>query len=94
MTPPLLLGQKACFDYANWPMLSYGAYPAMPTSRHYRPVRRAMPQLNLNFTNLTDPLMRIWEQLDPQQQRLVIETLARLLTRASQYDKPEEHAND
>jgi len=53
-----------------------------------------MPQLNLSFANLPDPLMRIWEQLNSQQQRIVIETLARLLTKVSQSDKPEEHAND
>ena len=53
-----------------------------------------MPQLNLNFANLPEPLMRIWEQLDSQQQRIVIETLARILNRASQSDKTEEHAND
>ena len=53
-----------------------------------------MPQLNLKFANLPDPLIRIWEQLDSQQQRLVIETLARILNRVSQSNKPEEHAND
>lgn len=94
MTPPSSLGQKTCSGYANWQMLSYGAYPAMPTSRRYRPVRRAMSQLNLNFTNVPDPLIRIWEQLDSQQQRLVIETLARLLTKVNQSDKPRESAND
>ena len=53
-----------------------------------------MPQLNLNFANLPNPLLRIWKQLDAQQQRLVIETLARILNRVSQSDKPEEHTND
>jgi hypothetical protein len=94
MTPPSLLGQKTCFGYANWLMLSCSACPALPISRHHRPVRRAMPQLNLNFANLPNPLMRIWKQLDAQQQRLVIETLARILNRVSQSNKSEEHAND
>jgi hypothetical protein len=53
-----------------------------------------MPQLNLNFANLPNSLMRIWKQLDAQQQRLVIETLARILNRVSQSNKSEGHAND
>jgi hypothetical protein len=53
-----------------------------------------MPQLNLNFANLPEPLMRIWEQPDSQLQCIVIETLARILNRVSQSDKPGEHAND
>jgi hypothetical protein len=94
MTPPSLLGQKTCFGYANWLMLSCSACPVLPISRRHKPVRRAMPQLNLNFANLPNSLMRIWKQLDAQQQRLVIETLARILNRVSQSNKSEGHAND
>ena len=38
-----------------------------------------MPQLNLNFTDIPIPETCLWEQLDDEQKRIVIETLARLL---------------
>lgn len=53
-----------------------------------------MPQLNLNFANLPDPLLRVWEKLDPQQKQFIIETLARLLTKSAQPVNPEEPAHD
>jgi len=53
-----------------------------------------MPQLNLNFANLPDPLLHVWEGLDSQQKQIVIETLARLLTKVGQTVKPEEPSHD
>ena len=47
-------------------------------------------QLNVNVANLPDPLTDIWEQPDSQQQRLVIETLARLPTKVSPSDKSDD----
>ncbi|HTF69942.1 MAG TPA: recombinase family protein [Edaphobacter sp.] len=42
-----------------------------------------MPQLNLNFTDIPIPETCLWEQLDDAQKRIVIETLARLLVKAT-----------
>jgi hypothetical protein len=53
-----------------------------------------MPQLNLNFANLPDPLLRVWERLDSQQKQIIIETLARLLTKGTQSVKPKEPSHD
>ena len=42
-----------------------------------------MPQLNLNFSDIPVPETCLWEQFDDEQKRLVVEILARLLTKAS-----------
>jgi predicted Fe-S protein YdhL (DUF1289 family) len=52
-----------------------------------------MPQLNLNFNDIPIPETCLWEQLDDQQKRIVIETLARLLVQATS-DKQQEQTND
>jgi predicted Fe-S protein YdhL (DUF1289 family) len=52
-----------------------------------------MSQLNLNFTDIPIPETCLWEQLDDQQRRIVIETLARLLVKATR-DEHQEQAND
>jgi predicted Fe-S protein YdhL (DUF1289 family) len=52
-----------------------------------------MPQLNLNFNDIPVPETCLWEQLDDQQKRIVIETLARLLVQATS-DKRQEQTND
>ena len=52
-----------------------------------------MPQLNLNFNDIPIPETCLWEQLDDQQKRIVIETLARLLVPATS-DKHPEQTND
>ena len=52
-----------------------------------------MPQLNLNFNDIPIPETCLWEQLDDQQKRIVIETLARLLVQATS-DKRQEQTND
>ncbi len=51
-----------------------------------------MPQLNLNFNDIPIPETCLWEQLDDQQKRIVIETL-RLLVQATS-DKRQEQTND
>ena len=52
-----------------------------------------MPQLNLNFNDIPIPETCLWEQLDDQQKRIVIQTLARLLVQATS-DKQQEQTND
>jgi predicted Fe-S protein YdhL (DUF1289 family) len=52
-----------------------------------------MPQLNLNFNDIPIPETCLWEQLDDQQKRTVIETLARLLVQAIS-DKNQVQTND
>jgi hypothetical protein len=52
-----------------------------------------MPQLSLNFNDIPIPETCVWEQLDDQQKRIVIETLARLLVQATR-DKHQEQTND
>jgi hypothetical protein len=53
-----------------------------------------MPQLNLNFTDIPIPETHLWEHLDDEQKRIVIETLARLMTNATRTDGRQEQAND
>jgi len=52
-----------------------------------------MPQLNLNFNDIPIPETCLWEHLDDQQKRIVIETPARLLVQATS-DKHPEQTND
>ena len=52
-----------------------------------------MPQLTLNFNDIPIPETRLWEQFDDEQKRVVIETLARLLVKATQ-DNHQEQTND
>jgi predicted Fe-S protein YdhL (DUF1289 family) len=52
-----------------------------------------MPQLNLNFIDIPLPETCLWEQLDDQQKRTVIENLARLLVKATR-DRNQEQTND
>ena len=52
-----------------------------------------MPQLNLNFNDIPIPETCLWEQLNDQQKRIVIETLARLLVQATS-DKHQGQTND
>jgi hypothetical protein len=50
-----------------------------------------MPQLSLNFNDIPIPETHLWEQLEDEQRRLVIEILSRLLisaTRESQQEPP------
>ena len=53
-----------------------------------------MPQLNLNFIDIPIPETCLWEQLDDEQKRIVIETLARLMTNATRTDGRPEQTND
>jgi predicted Fe-S protein YdhL (DUF1289 family) len=52
-----------------------------------------MSQLNLNFIDIPIPETCLWEQFDDEQKRIVVETLARLLVKASR-DKNQEQTND
>jgi hypothetical protein len=52
-----------------------------------------MSQLNLNFTDIPIPETRLWEQFGDEQKRIVVETLARLLVKATR-DKNQEQTND
>ena len=52
-----------------------------------------MPQLNLNFNDIPIPETCLWEQFDDEQKRIVVETLARLLVKASR-DQNQEQTND
>jgi hypothetical protein len=53
-----------------------------------------MPQLNLNFIDIPIPETHLWEQLEDEQKRIVIETLARLMTNATRAGKRQEQTND
>ncbi len=48
-----------------------------------------MPQLSLDFQDLPIPETRLWEQFDDEQKRAVIETLSRLLLKATRANKQE-----
>jgi hypothetical protein len=52
-----------------------------------------MPQLNLNFNDIPIPETHLWEQFDDEQKRIVIETLARLLVKATG-DRHQEQTNE
>jgi len=52
-----------------------------------------MPQLNLNFNDIPIPETHLWEQFDDEQKRVVIETLSRLLVKAT-HDNEQEQSND
>jgi predicted Fe-S protein YdhL (DUF1289 family) len=53
-----------------------------------------MPQLNLNFLDIPIPETCLWEQLGDEQKRIVIETLARLMTNATRTEPHQEQTND
>jgi predicted Fe-S protein YdhL (DUF1289 family) len=53
-----------------------------------------MSQLNLNFTDIPIPETCLWEQFDDAQKQTVIETLARLLAKASRAEQTQEQTND
>lgn len=52
-----------------------------------------MPQLNLNFNDMPIPETHLWDQFDDAQKRIVIETLARLLAKATE-NRHQEQTND
>jgi hypothetical protein len=52
-----------------------------------------MPQLNLNFNDIPIPETHLWEQFEEGQKRAVIETLVRLLVKAT-VDRRQEQIND
>ena len=48
-----------------------------------------MPQLHLSFIDIPVPEARLWEQLDDQHRRIVIEILARLLVQTTRPQQQE-----
>lgn len=52
-----------------------------------------MSQLNLNFTDIPIPETCLWEQFADEQKRIVVETLARLLVKATR-EQNQEQTND
>jgi len=52
-----------------------------------------MSQLNFNVLDIPIPETCLWEQLDDEQKRTVVEALARLLVKATR-DRNQEQAND
>jgi len=50
-----------------------------------------MPQLNLNFNDIPIPETHLWEQFDEDPKRVVIETLVRLLVRATHSNQEQSH---
>ena len=52
-----------------------------------------MPQLNLNFNDIPILETHLWEQFDDRQKLVVVETLARLLIKATQ-EQHQEQCND
>jgi hypothetical protein len=52
-----------------------------------------MPQLNLNFLDIPIPDTCLWEQLDDEQKRSIVEALARLLVKATRITR-QEQTND
>jgi predicted Fe-S protein YdhL (DUF1289 family) len=52
-----------------------------------------MPQLYLSFSDIPVPETCIWEQLDDEHKRTVIETLARLLVQTTRHEQ-QEQTND
>ncbi len=54
-----------------------------------------MPQLHLKFLDdLPLPETCLWEQFDDEQQRIVVETLARLMTKAARASDHQEQSHD
>lgn len=52
-----------------------------------------MPQLNLNFQDIPIPETHLWDEFDDAQKQVVIETLVRLLVKATRV-KEQERTND
>lgn len=48
-----------------------------------------MPQLHLSFIDIPVPEARLWEQLDDEHRRIVIELLARLLVQTTRPQQQE-----
>ncbi|HKS74890.1 MAG TPA: hypothetical protein VJQ82_16915 [Terriglobales bacterium] len=83
--------RMTCYVFAVSSMRSCAA---LPTCQYYLgQARRAMPQLNLNFIDIPIPETCLWEQLNDEQKRIVIETLTRLLVKATS-NQQQEQTND
>ncbi len=53
-----------------------------------------MPQLNLNFLDISNPETCLWEQFDDGQKQLVIETLTRLVVKLTQASNHQEETQE
>jgi hypothetical protein len=54
-----------------------------------------MPQLCLKFLeDIPLPETHLWDQFDDEQKRILVETLARLMTKASRASDHQEHNHD
>jgi hypothetical protein len=54
-----------------------------------------MPQLSLNFLDIPIPQTHLWESLDNEHKQLFIETLARVMVKATEpATNPQERRND
>jgi len=54
-----------------------------------------MPQLPLKFLDdFPLPETYLWEQIDDERKRIVVEILARLMTKATQAHEPQEQSHD
>ena len=52
-----------------------------------------MPQLNLNFHDIPIPETHLWDEFDDVQKQVLIETLVRLLVKATRVNE-QERSND
>jgi predicted Fe-S protein YdhL (DUF1289 family) len=53
-----------------------------------------MPQLYLSFIDIPIPETCLWEQIEDEQKRIVIEVLARLMTKAAQSHPSQEPTHE
>lgn len=73
-------------------MLSYAAPPRWRKLPILTQRRRAPVQLYLQFIEIPVPDTCVWEQLNPEQRAVVVETLMRLMVKATVPDnKEDEH---
>jgi hypothetical protein len=73
-------------------MLSSAAL--LTSEPHLGQTRRAMRQLPLKFIDIPIPETCLWEQLEDEPKRTVVETLARLLSQAVQAPPPQEENHE
>lgn len=53
-----------------------------------------MPQLNLKFSDIPVPEDLVWEQVEEEHRQIVVDALARLITKASRASNNQEPTND
>jgi len=50
--------------------------------------------MNLSFMEVPEPIQQVWEELNDEQRRAVIEKLSRLITKAALASQVNEEDND